>query len=110
MAELVEFGLASGRSVYIEVREAPSDAMDRLGRTERTLQAVRSSFEEALGDVRDAAESALKQFQNMASQPSEVEITFGVKFDARVGAVIAETGVEGNFQITARWKQSASHP
>jgi hypothetical protein len=34
-----------------------------------------------------------------------VEITFGVKFDARAGAMIAQTGLEGNFQLTVRWKR-----
>jgi len=105
MAELVEFGLGSGRSVYVEVGEAEPDGMERVGRRERTLQAVKSSFEDALGGVRDAAESAIEQFQGMPSRPAEVEITFGVKFDARAGAVIAETGVEGNFQVTVRWKR-----
>jgi hypothetical protein len=108
MPELVEFELGNGGSVAVEVRSGAG--MERVGRGSRAIRDVRTSFEEALGDVRDAAAAALSQFQHMPTTPDEVEIAFGVKFDAQVGAVIAQTGVEGNLQVTVRWKRPPRPP
>jgi hypothetical protein len=106
--ELVQFALSTGGSVTVEV--GTPAGMERVGRRQQTLQDMTSSFDEALTDVRDAAAAALAQFQGMATRPDEVEITFGVKLDARLGAVIAETGVEGNFQVTVKWAHPRSAP
>ncbi len=42
----------------------------------------------------------------MARQPDEVEITFGVRMDAQVGAVIAKTGIAGNFEVKLTWRSN----
>jgi hypothetical protein len=99
--ELIEFELGTGGSVAIEV--GPGAGLERVGRGGGTVRDVRASFEEALGDVRDAAAAALAQFQQMPTKPDEVEIAFGVKFDAQAGAIIARAGVEGNLQVTVKW-------
>lgn len=101
MPELIQYALNTGGVVTVEVG-LPA-GVERVGRRQQALQDVTRSFDEALVDVRDAAAAALAQFQGMATKPDEVQITFGVKLDARVGAVIAETGVEGNFQVTVKW-------
>jgi hypothetical protein len=101
--ELIQYALNTGGHVTVEV--ANPVGVERVGRRERVLHDMAASFDEALVDVRDAAAAALAQFQAMATRPDEVEISFGIKLDAKVGAVIAETGVEGNFQVTVKWAQ-----
>jgi hypothetical protein len=110
--EMIEFELAGGRAVAVEVGEvgAAAGGVERVGRAGQAFQAAKRSFDEALGDVREAASTALAQFRSMPSRPDEVEITFGVKFDARAGAVIAETKVAAHFEVTVRWTRDDSTP
>lgn len=105
MAELVRFELETGGTVTVEVEEEPG--IGRAARQGGILRDAQLSLERALGDVRDAAAAALGQFQKMASQPDEVEITFGVKLDAQAGALIAKTGMQGHFEVKLTWARES---
>ena len=100
--ELVEFELPGGGTVVAEVDVAPG--VSRVSR-DGVLAKATGTFEDALTRVRDAAATALAQFQDMARQPDSVEMTFGVKLDAQAGAVIAKTGVQGHFEVKLTWSQ-----
>ena len=76
-----------------------------MSRREDLVLDAKVSFERALAAVKDAASAALGQFQAMARKPDEVEIKFGVKLSAEAGAVIAKTGLEGQFEVKLKWKQ-----
>ncbi|OLF10732.1 hypothetical protein BLA60_16005 [Actinophytocola xinjiangensis] len=102
--EIARFPLTDGGSVLVEVDVPPGVA--RAGRAGDVLREARTQFEKAIGDVRDAAASALAQFTAMATAPDEIELTFGVKFDAEVGAVIARTGVGGQIEVKLRWNRA----
>lgn len=104
MTELARFGLAGGRSVLVDVDEEPG--VSRASRQGRVRDA-RVTFETALTEVREAATAALTQFRAMACRPDEVEIAFGVRLDAQVGAVLAKTGVQGNFEVKLTWRREA---
>lgn len=106
--DLAAFELADGGAVLVEVAE--NDGVVQVGQRGEILRTVGKTFEEALSHVRDAAVSALVQFQSMAHKPDEVEITFGVKLDAEVGAVIAKTGVEGQLEVKLTWKAPRHAP
>lgn len=104
MPELARFALDIGGSVLVDVDEEPGVArVSRQGR----IRDARATFESALGEVRDAAVVALTQFRAMAQHPDEVVITFGVRLDAEVGAVIAKTGMSGNFEVKLTWRSDA---
>ena len=101
MPELARFELEGGGSVLVDVDEVPGvTPVTRQGR----IREARTTFETALGEVRDAAVVALTQFRAMARQPDKVEIAFGVRLDAEVGAVIAKTGIGGNFEVKLTWR------
>jgi hypothetical protein len=102
MTELAVFELADGGSVLVEVDSA--EGISRVGRQGDILRSVGRTFDEALSTVRDAATAALGQFQTMTCRPDEVEINFGVKLDAEVGAVIARTGMQGQLTVTLTWR------
>jgi Trypsin-co-occurring domain 1 len=102
--ELVRFALADGRTVLVEVDELPG--VSRAGRSSaRVLQEAKATFEQAVVGVRDAAAAALAQFTSMTRAPDEVELKFGLKLDAEAGAVIARTGVQGQFEVKLRWRR-----
>lgn len=103
MSELTKFSLEGGGSVHVDVEEVSRVAP--VSRHGRILEA-KTTFETALSEVRDAAVTALTEFRAMASQPDEVGITFGVRLDAEVGAVIAKTGMSGNFEVKLTWRSN----
>lgn len=104
MAELAKFTLETGGTVTVELEEKPG--VTQAG-GKGVLRDTQESLEKALIGVRDAAASALGQFQKMASQPDAVEITFGVKLDAQAGAVIAKTSIQGHFEVKLKWERES---
>ncbi|WP_158884670.1 CU044_2847 family protein [Amycolatopsis anabasis] len=104
MTEFVRFALEEGGSVLVEVEEEPGLA--RASRASGVVRQASASFERALHEVRSAATAALAQFREMG--PDEVELKFGVKLDAQAGAVIAKTGLQGQFEIKLKWLAAES--
>ncbi len=100
MNDLARFPLEGGGSVVVEVDHVPGTAPVSRG---SLIDDAKSSFEAALVNVREAAVSALGTFQSMSRKPDEVEIKFGVKLTAQAGAVIAKTGLDGNFEVKLKW-------
>jgi hypothetical protein len=100
VGDLVRFRLDGGGSVIVEVEEEPG--VERASRHGKLLEDARSSFEEALGSVRDVAAAAMGQFRSMVHRPDEVEIKFGIRLDAKTGAIIAQAGVQGQIEIRVR--------
>lgn len=101
MAEFARFPLEGGGSVTIEVDERLGTV--HAGKAASVVQEVAESFERTLAEVRNAASAVLGQFRSMAERPDEVELKFGVKVDAQVGAVIAKSGLQGQFEIKLKW-------
>ncbi|WP_341719392.1 CU044_2847 family protein [Micromonospora sp. FIMYZ51] len=108
MSQLRRFQLESGGSVVVEVDGKPG--VTQAGNAGKVVQDARVTFDRALAEVRDAASVALAQFQSMAHRPDEIEIKFGVQLTADANAVIARTGVQGQFEVTVRWQRSPDAP
>ncbi|GLZ40691.1 CU044_2847 family protein [Actinokineospora sp. NBRC 105648] len=106
--EIARFPLADGGSVLVEVDEVPGVA--RASRPGKVMTEARTVFENAVGQVRDAAAAALTQFSSMTRAPDEVELKFGMKLDVEAGAVIARTGVQGQFEVKLKWRRADDLP
>jgi hypothetical protein len=104
--ELVRFPLADGGSVLVEIDEQPG--VSPAGRATGVLREARATFEKAIAEVRDAAGAALAQFTAMTRAPDEVELKFGLKLDAEAGAIIARTGIQGQFEVKLKWRRAES--
>jgi hypothetical protein len=109
VARLVEFQVQDGGTVVVEVDDAAStngavrrglSPAELVGRTDETVEA-------ALGRVRPAAVALVDGLRGMADAPDEVAVTFGVRLSGEVGAVIAKTAADANFEITLRWTAKA---
>lgn len=103
-SELARFTFEQGGSVVVEVDPPRGTGMERTGRAADAVRDAAAGFERTLGDIRRAASVTLAQFQSMAQRPSEVQLTFGVKIDAQLGAFVAKTGGEANFAVTLTWR------
>ena len=104
MAELVRWRTDDG-GIVVEVDEDdPGYQLISRKPGELVAEAGRK-FEDALAGLKDAAASALKTFRDSELQPDEVEIEFGVKLNASVGAVIAKSTIEGHLVVRLTWNK-----
>jgi hypothetical protein len=103
--ELVRFVTAGGTSVLIESDDAPG-GYQKAGVGDRIAQA-RRLFEDGIGDITDAAESAMNVIRSRTRRPDDVTIEFGVNLLYEHGAVIAKAGIGANLKVTLRWAAPA---
>lgn len=105
MKHIVEFPLDKGGSILIEVDEAaPTD--DRISIGEQVSQTAQQSFESALEKVKPVADTIMSKVRNLNEPADEVEVEFGIKMSAELGAVIASGNAEVNYQINLKWKKN----
>ena len=57
--------------------------------------------------MRPAAEAVVDGFRNLADSPDEIEVEFGSRLNAEVGAIVAQASGEANFTIKLRWTRQA---
>ncbi|MGY3060060.1 hypothetical protein ACVWZD_004305 [Streptomyces sp. TE3672] len=108
MTALMEFTTESGATVTVEVdRHTQGAQLVALG-DDNTLARAGRTFDSALTGIRSAAESALAVFRDGALKPDGVELEFGVKITAEVGAVIAKSAVEGHLTVKLSWSPGAT--
>lgn len=88
------------------VMEVPEDepGFERVPR-DGVIADARQKLENALHDVRNAAESTLRVFRAGVTRPDGIEVEFGVKLNAEAGAVIAKSSVEGHFTVKLSWRR-----
>ena len=108
MKPLIEFSLESDDSILVEVEELPSNQVDE-GLVanypgQQVVVQARTSFAEAMDKIKPVAANIIGKIRELKDAPDEVEVKFGVKMTAEMGAVIASANVEGNYEITLKWK------
>jgi hypothetical protein len=80
---------------------SPVGAGDVVKKAEKTLR-------ESLKSITAAAEEAMDTFRAMTRAPEEVEITFGVTFDAKLGAFMASADAGAQLEVKLHWHRSAA--
>ena len=102
MTELLRFRTEDGGSLLVEVDE--HEPGFRPASRAAAIADAKQKFEDALVDVRAAAERALAVFTEGTLRPDQVDVEFGVRLNAEAGAVIAKTSVEGHMTVKLSWK------
>ncbi len=102
MKHLVEYSLADGGSIVVEVDEPESEGTIRAARGDTIIKA-KETLEDALNKVLPVTKSVVEKLRSIGNQPDEIEISFGVKLSTVAGAVIASATAEANFDVTMRW-------
>ena len=107
MPQLVEFSLQGGGTVFVEVDGVPSsDGAVRRGLAPAELvEKADRTVEAAFARVKPAAEALVVALRDMVDAPDEVEVRFGIRLSGELGAVIAKTSADANFEVSMRWKQ-----
>ncbi|MGC5561834.1 CU044_2847 family protein [Streptomyces sp. FR-108] len=106
MSELTRFPLGDGEDIVIETDPA-RQGLARVARRPDGLLEATSDFTERLGTVQRAVGQALAQFRD-SLQPDDIHISFGVKFTAEAGAVIARTAFEGHLTVELDWHREGT--
>ncbi len=62
-----------------------------------------NAMEAAMSTIQQMAQKVTTTVKKMTYKPSEVEVSFGLKFDMESGVLIAKTGVEAGLDVTLKW-------
>lgn len=101
--DVLEFKLADGTPVYVETSDAGVSDLRRAGRGEGGPLKADSRFDEAVARIRPAAQVLLDSLREL-NTPEEIGLEFGLKFNAKAGAIIASVDSEAAFRVTIKWK------
>jgi hypothetical protein len=102
MKRVLEFEL-NGQPVYIEVDESETDGLSTVSRGANEIIRAEEKFSQAVNRIRPAAEALLNSFREMVT-PEEIGLEFGVKFNAKAGAILASIDSEATFKVSLKWK------
>ena len=105
MKRLVAFKLDDNSSIVVEVDEPESEGAIRATGPSDVLEVAKHSFDDAMGKIRDATESAITKLRNLSAQPDEITMEFGFNFSAEFGAIIAKATADANYKVTLNWKR-----
>jgi Ni,Fe-hydrogenase maturation factor len=59
----------------------------------------------AMGTIRLMANRTIATLDTMANKPSQVEVEFAIKLDAKAGALLASAGAEGSLKVKLVWNR-----
>jgi hypothetical protein len=93
-------------TIYIEVADQSVEPIDSWGETRGTItDQVQDAFQRATTLIHTCAEQIAQSIHSIPAKvnPQEFEVQFAVKFDTRLGAVIAQASSEAQIQVTLRW-------
>jgi hypothetical protein len=104
VAYLAGFEVSPGRDVLVEV-DSTEDGFEPLGNLDDGILRAAAGFSDRLDTIRDAVTETLTKLGDKLN-PDEITISFGIKFSAQAGAVIAKTSLEGNLGVQMVWHKA----
>lgn len=107
MKRIIEFLLEDGSSILVEVDEPIED--DRISLGDRVVKTAQHTLESALERVKPVASAIMTKVQSLDEPADEVEVKFGIKMSAELGAFIAAGNAEVNYEITLKWNRGANN-
>jgi hypothetical protein len=107
MPDAVQFTLDDGTAVLVAPPARTGTGAVGLG---SRLETAGATLREALAPITSAASEVIGQFRDVAQRPNEVEVTFGVVLDAKLGAILTSAGVSTHLGVTLRWSGTEPTP
>lgn len=107
MPDAVQFTLSDGTVVLVAPPARAGTGAVGLG---TRLESAGQSLREALAPVTAAASDVIGGFRSLAQRPDEVEVTFGVVLDAKLGAVLSSASAGAHLDVTLRWNGTDPAP
>ncbi|MDS9467082.1 CU044_2847 family protein [Paracoccus sp. MBLB3053] len=97
------FALESGGTVAVEVAASGGEEERISSSKAEIVEDTGRKFTDALKGVEEATREILEGFAT-ALKPEQLELTFGLKFSAKAGIVLASTDAEATLSLKATWK------
>ena len=105
-----EYSLKDGSTLAVELAESDDPSYKLVSRGRRGSDEQMSSFSEAVAKLKPATDEIFEATRSLVSEPQEVEVEFGVKLSAKLGAFIASSSGEANFKIKLKWVKQDDQP
>jgi Trypsin-co-occurring domain 1 len=101
MVQVVRYPLDEGGFALIDIRE-DSVGTTRVSVKERGVVEAATALTAALEPLRKSIRTVLSAVTDVAEGVSEVEVCFGIRLHAELGAIVA-LGGETNFEVRVHW-------
>ncbi|WP_431965017.1 CU044_2847 family protein [Actinacidiphila sp. bgisy160] len=105
--QLISFRTADGGEAVVEIADDEPGIVS-VSRRGDTIARATGSLEAGFDRVRSVAQTALDRLITLPRPPEEITLEFGVRFNAKAGAVIAHTEGEGHLKVVVVWRNPAS--
>ncbi len=107
MTDYIETTTKDGFTLLIEVSDDVKGAagFGKLKDDTDSSEASQAAYNQTLDTIRACANGVIDTLQDLEAQPSNAAIEFGIKIDAKAGAMIAKSMGEGQFKVSLSWKQ-----
>ncbi|MBK8905423.1 MAG: hypothetical protein IPM53_29845 [Anaerolineaceae bacterium] len=105
MSQFIEYSIEdSNKKLFIEI-ETPEIVEDIAGISATPNSATKAPkyLNNALDAIEIVSNSIVRKMGSMEHIPNDVTVTFGIKFDAKSGAIIAKSPTDSTFNITLTW-------
>ena len=107
MAKLIKYPLDKSTFIYIEAPDEEESGERRLSKKgEKSVVLAENKFSEAVNTIRPAAQAVLDAFIEL-NKPKEIQLEFGLKFNAKAGAIIASVDSEASFKVLLKWENKS---
>ena len=95
-------------TILIEL--APRPGLQQVARlsTQDLAELSARALDSAMSTIQHMAERIGVMADNLAGNPDEVEIEYGIKIDFEGQAIIAKAGAEAAINVTLTWKRKES--
>lgn len=105
MKKVVQFDW-NGTPMFVEMEGGEDYAGKDVNRGDDSeAEQAGNRFTESIAKIKPAAEAVLKTFKDL-NTPAEINLEFGIKFNAKAGAIFASVDSEATFKVALKWKNS----
>jgi hypothetical protein len=106
MKRVIEFPMENGEMLLVEVDDVGGSSNTLRGLpSPNVIERARVTYEQAIDNIRPAAESIVVRMRELAEPPDVIDLEFGIKLSADVGAFLASTSAEAQFTLRLTWNR-----
>ena len=103
MNEILEYIIDDHTIIFIEAEKKQEGlGIEKSG----NITNSKYKFNEAIKVITPIANSVIDKIKNIKNKPSEIKISFGLKFNANAGVILASVSSEANLSIEIKWDRS----
>lgn len=67
-----------------------------------------AAVDKAMNTIQEMSNRVSSTIQSLQLKPKNVEVAFGIKFDAELDVMIAKVGTEASMTVTLKWENEKS--